>query len=146
MSRPIRRIQNPAKLETEFLLIRQSPIDGLGCFAAKPIPARRKIGEFVGEKISAREARSRVARGGKISICEVDKRWSIDASRASSPTAFINHSCTPNSFTRIASDRIYFFALRSISPGEEITLDYTPSLHPGRRCTCGSPQCRGVMR
>jgi uncharacterized protein len=137
--------KNSAKREIQHLMIRQSPINGLGCFAAVPIAPRRKIGEFLGEKITAREARTRVARGGKISICEVDHRWSIDASRSGNPTAFINHSCNPNGFTRIVSGRIYFFALRSIVRGEEITLDYTPSLHPGRRCTCGSPQCRGVI-
>ncbi|MEO6971260.1 MAG: SET domain-containing protein, partial [Chthoniobacterales bacterium] len=85
------------KREIEPLIILRSPINGRGCFAAVPIPARRKIGEFVGEKISAREARARVARGGKISICEINQRWSIDASRTRQPTAFINHSCTPNS-------------------------------------------------
>lgn len=139
-------VKNPAKRETEPLVILRSPINGLGCFAAALISARKKIGEFVGEKISARETRSRIARGGKISICEIDRRWSIDASRSGNPTAFINHSCNPNGFTRIVSGRVYFFALRSIVPGEEITVDYTPSLHPGRRCTCGSPQCRGVIR
>ena len=138
--------KNPQRRETEALMIQRSPINGLGCFARKRLPSRKKIGEFVGEKISAREARSRVARGGKISICEIDQRWSIDASRSGNPTAFINHSCVPNSFARIAFGRIYFFALRSIVPGEEITLDYTPSQHPGRRCMCGLPQCRGVMR
>ena len=133
------------KQEIEPLIILRSPINGRGCFAAVPLPARKKIGEFVGERISVREAQSRVARGGKISICEIDKRWSIDASRTGNPTAFINHSCKPNSFVRIASGRIYFFALRSIASGEEITLDYTPSQHPGRRCTCASPQCRKVI-
>lgn len=72
------------------LTIRRSSIDGMGCFSHVQLPARKKFGEFVGEKISAREARDRVARGGKISICEIDHRWSVDASRSGSPTAFIN--------------------------------------------------------
>jgi len=36
-------------------------------------------------------------------------------------------------------------ALRDIVAGEELTLDYTPSQHPGRPCTCGAARCRGVM-
>jgi SET domain-containing protein len=137
--------KNSVKREIQQLIVRHSPINGLGCFAAVPFARRKKLGEFLGEKITAREARARVARGGKISICELDHRWSIDASRSGNPTAFINHSCNPNGFTRIISGRIYFFALRSIVRGEEITLDYTPSLHPGRPCTCGSSQCRGKI-
>jgi uncharacterized protein len=128
------------------LVVQRSTINGKGCFATVRLPARIKFGEFSGERISAREAGRRVARGGKISICEIDKRWSIDASRSGSPTACINHSCAPNSFSRVAHGRILFYALRSTVPGEEITLDYTPSQHPGRRCTCGSPQCHSVMR
>jgi hypothetical protein len=86
------------------------------------------------ERRSARgEARLRVARGGEISSCEIDQRCSIDASRSGNLTALINHSCMPNSFTRIAGGRIYFFALRTIVPVEEITLDCTPSQHPRRR-------------
>ncbi|MEO7168452.1 MAG: SET domain-containing protein-lysine N-methyltransferase [Chthoniobacterales bacterium] len=125
--------------------MRRSLINGQGCFALVALSARKKFGEFAGEKITAREARARVAQGGKISICETDTRWSIDASRSGSPTAFINHSCTPNAFSRVAHGRIFFHALRLIAPGEEITLDYAPSQHPERRCSCGSEGCRGLV-
>ena len=127
------------------LTIRSSAIDGVGCFSRVRLPARKKFGEFVGERISAREAHARVKRGGRISICEIDHRWSIDASASGSPTSFINHSCTPNAYARIAQGRIWFYALRAIAAGEEITLDYRPSQHPERRCTCGTARCRGVM-
>ena len=66
--------KNSVKREIQQLLIRDSPINGLGCFAAVPIAPHKKIGEFLGEKITAREARARVARGGKISICEANHR------------------------------------------------------------------------
>ncbi len=132
--------------EDRQLFIGRSSIHGRGCFSRAHLPARKKFGEFVGEKISAAEAKRRVARGGSITICEIDERWSIDASRCGHPTAFINHSCAPNSFSRVAHGRIFFYALRAIEPGEEITLDYTPSQQPGHPCVCGSPRCRGVMR
>lgn len=127
------------------LIVRRSSIHGRGCFSRIRLPARKKFGEFIGEKISAAEAGRRVARGGSISICEIDDRWSIDAERSGKPTAFINHSCRPNSYSRVAHGRIFFYALRAIDPGEEITLDYTPAQQPGLRCACGSPRCRGVM-
>ena len=128
------------------LIARKSGINGKGCFAAAPFQRGRKVGELLGERISNREAARRVAKGGKVRICELDERWSIDASRGGDATAFINHSCAPNCYSRVTRGHMLFFALRDIAPGEEITLDYTPSQHPGRRCTCGAPSCRGVMR
>lgn len=127
------------------LVTGKSGINGRGCFAAVALSARRKIGELLGERISHREAQRRVAKGGKVRICDVDEKWSIDASRGGDATAFINHSCAPNCFSRVVRGHMLFFALRDIAAGEEITLDYTPSQHPGRPCTCGAPNCRGVM-
>jgi SET domain-containing protein len=131
--------------ETPHLVVKKSGINGKGCFAARPLKARRKIGELLGERISNREAERRVARGGKVRICELDDQWSIDASRGGDATAYINHSCAPNCFSRVTRGHMLFFALRDIAAGEEITLDYTPSQHPGRPCTCGAANCRRVM-
>lgn len=125
--------------------VRKSRINGKGCFAARLLPARKKVGELIGERISNAEARRRVARGGKVRICQVNDRWSIDASRGGDATASINHSCQPNCFTRINHGRLFFFALREIARGEEVTIDYSPSQHPGLPCTCGAVRCRGFM-
>jgi SET domain-containing protein len=127
------------------LFVEKSAINGRGCFAGRPFSARKKVSELTGERITNAEARRRVARGGKVRICQVDDRWSIDANRGGNATAFINHSCQPNCFSRISHGRVFFFTLRRIAEGEEVTLDYTPSQHPGRRCTCGAKRCRGVM-
>lgn len=127
------------------LVVKKSGINGKGCFAAVPLIARKKIGELLGERISNREAQRRVAKGGVVKICELDDKWSIDASRGGDTTAYINHSCAPNCFSRVLHGHMLFFALRDIAAGEEITLDYTPSQHPGRPCMCGAPNCRGVM-
>ena len=128
------------------LIAGKSPINGRGCYAAVPLQRGKKIGELLGERITNAEAARRVAKGGKIRICELDDKWSIDASRGGDATAFINHSCEPNCFSRVTHGHMLFFALRDIEPGEEITLDYTPSQHPGRRCTCGALNCRGIMQ
>jgi SET domain-containing protein len=137
----MKRIAPPA----ERLLVKKSAINGKGCFAAVALPARRKIGQLLGERISNREAERRVAKGGKVRICELDDKWSIDASHGGNATAYINHSCAPNCFSRVTRGHMLFFALRRIEAGEEITLDYTPSQHPGRPCRCGAPNCRRVM-
>ena len=127
------------------LTIKESPIDGKGCFATAPFGRRRKIAEYAGERISNAQARRRSQRR-ILRICAVDDRWSLDGSRGGNGTHYINHSCTPNSYMKIVHGHILFFALRDITPGEEITIDYETTLHSDRkRCTCGARTCRGTI-
>jgi SET domain-containing protein len=122
--------------------VRRSAIDGFGVFAAEPMPARRKIGEIRGESISVAEARRRAAGKARIMIVEVSARKAIDASGSTDPMRFTNHGCRPNARLQIRDGRIEFYALRAISPGEEITVDYGETHHEGRlRCRCGAPGC-----
>lgn len=137
--------RSPRPAAPAKLVVKKSGINGKGCFAAVPFSTRRKVGELLGERIFNREAARRVAKGGKVRICQLDDHWSIDASRGGDATAYINHSCAPNCFSRVSRGHMLFFALRDIRAGEELTLDYTPSQHPGRRCHCGAANCRGVM-
>ncbi len=106
-----------------MLVAKKSGSNGRGCFAAADLPARRKVGELRGERISNREAARRVARGGKVRICQLDDRWSIDASVGGDATALINHSCDPNCFSRTTRGHMLFFARRAIAAGEELTLE-----------------------
>jgi len=125
------------------LTVRQSGITGRGLFAGCGIAARAKIGEFEGEVISIREARRR-ARGRKVvAIIELQGR-AIDATATRRGFRYINHSCAPNTFTRLTDTRAEFYALRRIRPGEELTVDYGLSHHDGQLpCKCGADQCRG---
>lgn len=59
---------------------------------------------------------------------------------------FVNHSCDPNAGYRIVGERADLIAIRDIQPGEEITFDYSTSMHNDANemdCACGAPQCRG---
>ena len=125
------------------LAIKESPINGKGCFATLHFPRWRKIAPYAGEKISNAEAKRRAGRR-TLRICGIDHRWSIDGSRGGNGTHYINHSCTPNAFTRTVYGQLIFFALRDIQPGAEITIDYEQTLHPdSKRCYCGAATCRG---
>ena len=127
------------------LSIKQSPIDGKGCFATTPFRRCRKIAEYMGERISKLEAERRGGRR-KLRICDVDDRWSLDGSRAGNGTHYINHSCAPNAYMKTIYGHVLFFALRDISRGEEITIDYEDTLHPNsKRCRCGAASCRGTI-
>jgi len=127
------------------LAIRESLINGRGCFATISFQRWRKIAPYAGEKISNAEAKRR---GGRriLRICGIDNRWSIDGSRGGNGTHYINHSCTPNAFTRTLYGQLIFFALRDIQPGEEITIDYESTLHSdSKRCFCKASNCRGTI-
>ena len=123
-----------------------SAIDGLGVYAAQPIPARRKIGEIRGEAISVGEARIRATRHERIMIVELSARRAIDFTKSSDPMRFTNHSCQPNARLCIDNGRVEFFSLRVIEAGEELTVDYGETHHEGKlACRCGAPECRGAL-
>jgi SET domain-containing protein len=127
------------------LAIKESPINGKGCFATIPFRRRRKIAAYAGERISNKEAKHRSKRP-ILRICGIDNRWSIDGSRGGNGTHYINHSCMPNAFTRTLYGHLLFFALRDIRPGEEITIDYEATLHSDKKkCKCGAASCRGTI-
>ena len=127
------------------LEIRESPIEGKGCFSRTLFLKGKKIAEYEGERISNVEANRRASRR-KLRICAINERWSLDGSKGGNGTHYINHSCEPNAYMKIIYDHILFLALRDIKPGEEITIDYESTLHSDKkRCTCGADSCRGTI-
>jgi SET domain-containing protein len=127
------------------MFVAPSRIVGLGLFAGTPIRARAKIGEFEGERVSLREARRRAKGRDTIAIVELDT-FALDATDSDRGFRFINHSCAPNTFTRVTDTRAEFYALRDIRPGEELTVDYEQSHHNGTLpCRCGAANCRGKI-
>lgn len=134
-------MRNPNSLE-----VRRSAIDGRGCFATARFRRGRKVAELFGERIGRAEAKKRISGRRRIRICDVDERTAIDANVGGDATAFINHSCQPNLFTRVVGGHVLFFALRDIEPGEELTIDYQASPHSdSTRCMCGASGCRGTI-
>jgi SET domain-containing protein len=128
----------------EGLEVRKSKIYGRGCFALKRFPARKKIAFYAGELIKGqRRIKARLDRqNGDIKIISFNEDTAIDGAVGGDATAYINHSCAPNAFMRVVpGDRVAFFALRDIQPGEEITMNYRDPYHP-EVCECGAPNCR----
>jgi SET domain-containing protein len=132
--------------EVEFapgLTARESTIEGHGCFATRTFKKGRRIAEYTGERVSRHQIARRVRNKKRIYVCGVNSYWGIDGSVGGNGTQYINHSCQPNAYMRVVREHILFFALRDISAGEEITLDYIDSYHSDeKRCQCGSPKCR----
>ncbi len=123
-----------------------STIDGQGAFADEAIPPRLKIGEIRGESISVQQARIRATRSERIMIVELSSKKAIDFSQSADPMRYTNHSCRPNARLCIRQGRVEFYALRAITPGEEITVDYGETHHEGRlQCRCGVAGCKGRL-
>jgi SET domain-containing protein len=98
-----------------MLLIKKSSINGKGLFTDSAVRAKTKLGEFTGERVSTREARRRAEGRKRIAIVEIDETDAIDGSAGGGPFQFINHSCEPNVFIRIAYGGVEFYAKMNIA-------------------------------
>lgn len=131
---------------TRFRLqIRESRIHRRGVYTLERIPARCKVIEYTGERISRRETKRR-GQGSITYLFTLDNYWTIDGAVGGSGAEIINHSCDPNLYTVIIRGHILYMSKRVIQPGEELTVDYrfSDKLDPVR-CRCGAPACRGVI-
>jgi SET domain-containing protein len=122
-----------------------SAIHGWGIFAGGPIPARRRVIEYTGQRIDYNEVWRRRIRP-QIYIFLTGRGRAIDGAIGGSGAEFINHSCEPNLYARIRRGRIWFVSRRRIDPGEELFIDYNiTGSDPLYECRCGAPTCRGYM-
>ncbi len=127
------------------LIVKPSKIHRWGVFAGENIPARRKVIEYTGERISRRETKKRCERPLNY-IFTLDSYWALDGSVGGSGAEFINHCCEPNIEARIVKGHILYFSLREIRKGEELTVDYHFDKKVDKvACSCGARRCRGTI-
>ncbi len=140
-----------------WIQVRNSKIHGKGVFAAKRIPKGTRIIEYIGERISHKEADDRYAdhdpNDNHTFLFIVDRKTVIDGGRKGNAARYINHSCDGNCESAIAERRVFIDAVRDIAKGEELGYDYEigrdkndpPNVDEIYACRCGSPKCRGTM-
>jgi uncharacterized protein len=127
------------------LLIRESSIHRWGVYAGERIPARRKVIEYTGERISRRETKRR-GRRHVTYLFTLDQYWTIDGAVGGSGAEIINHSCEPNLYASIVRGHILYMSRRVILPEEELTIDYHFDNDAHRVvCRCGATSCRGTI-
>ncbi len=143
--------------EKPLYRVRRSGIHGKGVYAARPIARGTRIVEYLGERITHKQADDRYAAKGQDDghtfLFVVSRRIVIDAGVDGNEARFINHSCAPNCDTVIEDERVFIEALRDIEPGEELGYEYgltwettdDPAELANYACRCGAPQCRGTM-
>jgi uncharacterized protein len=124
------------------LLVRKSPLHGLGCFASVRFLQGNRIAEYAGEKISRKEAMRRMKGSSGKRISELETEWYIDGSVDGNQTQYINHSCDPNADAFVIDGSLFIFASREIAAGDEITVDYLNSFEQDQSvCQCRTASC-----
>ena len=120
---------------------------GYGVRAIDDINAGTFIGEYVGEYLTATQARSR--KDKSYMVC-LDSEFSIDARYFGNDCRFINHGCSPNvkmfKFVDAATTLlcIGLFSLKKVTAGTELTVDYGVDFSTNFECQCGAPGCRNT--
>src|ERR1044071_316160 len=93
---------------------------GLGLFTMEPIPARRRIIEYIGPILTPE---NRVGVSDKY-LFELTNGCAIDGRSRSNLARYINHSCRPNAIAYLEGKKIWIWSRRKIKAGEEITINY----------------------
>jgi uncharacterized protein len=141
----------------KWYVVRNSKIHGKGVFAKRDIPKGTRIVEYLGDRISHKEADERYEghdpNDNHTFLFIVDRKTVIDGGVKGNDARFINHSCDGNCESEIEKARVYIEAIKDIRKGEELGYDYQigrskedpPNVDEIYACRCGSPKCRGTM-
>jgi SET domain-containing protein len=148
----------PSRKEVHPLYeVRHSKVHGYGAFALRDIKKGERIDEYLGDRISHKEADERYEdhdqNDNHTFLFIVDKRTVIDAGIGGNDARFINHQCDPNCESTIEKGRVWIEAVRPIRKGEELGYDYQigrekddpENVDEIYACRCGSKKCRGTM-
>jgi SET domain-containing protein len=137
--------------------IRESPIQGLGAFATRRIPAGVRLIEYAGERLTPAQADARYpeepGERHHTFLFAIDDEWVVDAAVDGNDARWINHSCEPNCDAVVDDGRIWIETIRDVEPGEELAYDYayeleerhTPAAKKRYACNCGAARCRGTL-
>ncbi len=133
-----------------YYQIKKTRNKGRGVFAKKEIKAKKIIGEYTGELVEIEKYDLDKDKDG-LYLMFLDDKYAIYPDLTKVDIHLINHSCKPNCWIINNSGKVYFFALRDIKVGEELTISYLlPPKHEtcnpcNHDCYCGSEKCTGTM-
>jgi hypothetical protein len=126
---------------------RRSSVHGWGVFALETIPKNKRIIDYAGEKITAKQSTPREVRylkQGHIWCFTLNRNWAIDANVDGNAARFINHSCRGNCYVQIIDGVIWIRASRRIRKGEELSYNYHTDGAAEIPCRC-RPGCQGML-
>ncbi|MEM5460840.1 SET domain-containing protein-lysine N-methyltransferase [Paraburkholderia phytofirmans] len=139
------------------IVVRRSSIHGKGVFALTPLGPGELICEYKGAPVPWDTAMNRpprdVSQPDHTFFFDLGDGYVIDGSVGGNSARWINHSCAPNCEPELDGRRIFIRALRRITVGEELSIDYAlvgeeksyRALRERYRCSCTARNCRGTM-
>jgi hypothetical protein len=151
------KINDSGKPDNKWLIVRNSPVHGYGCFARRDIKKGQRLIEYLGDRISHKDADKRYEdadpNDNHTFLFIADRKTVIDATTGGNESRFINHSCDGNCTSEIEKGRVFIDATKNIRKGEELGYDYQiprdrndpANVDKIYACRCGSPMCRGTM-
>ena len=151
------KVRTLSKSSPRRFVVRKSDIHGRGVFALMDIPKGTRLIEYLGERMSHKEADRRygdIHEGSSHTMLfAANDEVVIDATQWGSSARWINHSCAPNCEAIEDEGRVFIETKRPIRTGEELGYDYelivegrqTQKLKREHACCCGARRCRGTM-
>ena len=148
------------KSSQPILKLISSSIDSYGISTMENIFADTFIMFYLGEYIDDETANIRETIYQQLGygdfLFRIKNYLIIDGTKQGILARFINHSCSPNCYTKIIygqteddQDKIAIFSNRFIKKGEELTYDYKfeieLDINKNITCKCGSSFCRKTI-
>ena len=127
--------------------VKKTKTKGRGIFAKKIISKGTVIGDYIGTIVRTKDV-DLTNEAKNMYLMYYHDQASILPDLSKPGIHLINHSCSPNAWVYTLKRHTLVFALKDISPNEEITIDYliapkskfcNPCTH---ECKCGSIKCR----
>ncbi len=137
-------------ISKDYYQVKNTSHKGRGVFVKKKIKAKMIIGEYTGERIEIEKYDLEKDKDG-LYLMFLDDKYAIYPDLNTVDIHLLNHSCQSNCWILNTNGKVYFFALRDIDIGEELTISYLlppkdksckPCTH---NCYCGSVRCTGTM-
>jgi hypothetical protein len=127
-------------VKTDDVAVKKSKIHGKGVFALRNFKKGEAVLNWDTSHILSKEEVVKLSNKEKEYVSLLKGRHVV----MQEPEKYLNHSCDANTNVGDFCD----VAVRDIKKGEEITTDYIKGAPPGFKmlCTCGSKNCRGVIR
>ena len=120
-------------------------------------PARYGRGVYAQRRFKPEEVIGRI-RGDIVADASLDQRYTMEMDNdlylvPKAPFRYVNHSCNPNcelfmwegdpEDDAIRSRPLLIAAMRTIRPGQQLTIDYAWPSDIAIPCACRSSKCRG---
>ena len=130
--------------------IKKSKIDKKGLYANQNIKKGTRIIEYKGKIVSVKETSKNPKFDNEkaIYLFNINKRLDLDGDFKFNTARLINHSCDPNCEVFGKGLKVWIYAMKDITKGDELSYDYGFNFDENFKqypCNCKSKNCVGYI-